>query len=51
MNAIQYRLPQKRAVVTALPGPNSAALAARKRAALAAGVGSSVPVYATPTAA
>ena len=46
MNDIQYRLPQKRALVTELPGPKSAALTARRRAAVAAGVGSSVPVYA-----
>lgn len=46
MNDIQYRLPQKRALVTELPGPKSAALTARRRATVAAGVGSSVPVYA-----
>jgi 4-aminobutyrate aminotransferase/(S)-3-amino-2-methylpropionate transaminase len=46
MSTIEYRLPQKRALVTPLPGPKSAALTARRRAAVAAGVGSSVPVYA-----
>ncbi|QBJ94821.1 4-aminobutyrate--2-oxoglutarate transaminase [Rhodococcus sp. ABRD24] len=46
MNTLSYRLPQKRALVTELPGPKSTALGARRRAAVAAGVGSSVPVYA-----
>ncbi|MFC7447079.1 4-aminobutyrate--2-oxoglutarate transaminase [Rhodococcus daqingensis] len=46
MDALRYRLPQERSLVTALPGPRSQALAARRRAAVAAGVGSSVPVYA-----
>lgn len=46
MSTIEYRLPQKRALVTPLPGPKSAELTARRRAAVAAGVGSSVPVYA-----
>ncbi len=46
MSEIAYRLPQKRALVTALPGPRSQALTARRRAVVAAGVGSSVPVYA-----
>lgn len=45
MTEIEYRLPQQRRLVTALPGPVSTALAARRRAAVAAGVGSSVPVY------
>ncbi|UQE76372.1 4-aminobutyrate--2-oxoglutarate transaminase [Gordonia sp. PP30] len=40
------RIPQVRNLVTELPGPRSAALAARRTAAVAAGVGSSVPVYA-----
>lgn len=44
---ISYRLPQTRHLATALPGPRSAELAARRSAAVAAGVGSSVPVYAT----
>ncbi|MFE3289874.1 4-aminobutyrate--2-oxoglutarate transaminase [Rhodococcus sp. NPDC059234] len=46
MTDIRYRLPQKRALVTELPGPRSLALTARRKAAVAAGVGSSVPVYA-----
>lgn len=46
MNDITYRLPQKRALVTELPGPRSRELSDRRRAAVAAGVGSSVPVYA-----
>jgi len=41
-----YRLAQKRQLVTDLPGPRSTALDARRRAAVAGGVGSSVPVYA-----
>lgn len=45
MKDIHYRLPQHRALVTELPGPASTALTARRRAAVAAGVGSSVPVY------
>ncbi len=46
MSEIAYRLPQKRALVTTLPGPRSQALTAWRRAVVAAGVGSSVPVYA-----
>ncbi|RVW01596.1 4-aminobutyrate--2-oxoglutarate transaminase [Rhodococcus spongiicola] len=46
MRTISYRLPQERALVTELPGPKSVELAARRRAAVAAGVRSSVPVYA-----
>ncbi|MBX3261696.1 MAG: 4-aminobutyrate--2-oxoglutarate transaminase [Labilithrix sp.] len=45
MSAIAYRLPQERRLVTALPGPRSIALAARRSAAVALGVGSSLPVY------
>ncbi|UGT44974.1 4-aminobutyrate--2-oxoglutarate transaminase [Nocardia yamanashiensis] len=45
MTALTYRLPQQRKLVTELPGPRSAALTARRKAAVAAGVGSSVPVY------
>ncbi|WP_433609756.1 4-aminobutyrate--2-oxoglutarate transaminase [Prescottella agglutinans] len=41
-----FRLPQKRNLVTELPGPKSRALTERRRASVAAGVGSSVPVYA-----
>ncbi len=43
---IDYRLPQERRLVTELPGPRSAELAARRSAAVAGGVGSSAPVYA-----
>ncbi|WP_433562278.1 4-aminobutyrate--2-oxoglutarate transaminase [Nocardia sp. CA-151230] len=46
MSSIDYRLPQRRDLVTELPGPRSRALTARRTAAVAAGVGSSVPVYA-----
>ncbi|MTE16237.1 4-aminobutyrate--2-oxoglutarate transaminase [Nocardia aurantiaca] len=46
MTSIDYRLPQRRVLVTALPGPRSAALTARRQAAVAAGVGSAAPVYA-----
>ncbi len=42
----QYRLPQKRNLVTALPGPKSSELQGRRAMAVAGGVGSSVPVYA-----
>ncbi|MUM15371.1 4-aminobutyrate--2-oxoglutarate transaminase [Mycobacterium sp. CBMA271] len=46
MPDITYRLAQKRNIVTPLPGPRSSALAERRRAAVAAGVGSTAPVYA-----
>ncbi|MFG1783151.1 4-aminobutyrate--2-oxoglutarate transaminase [Rhodococcus oryzae] len=46
MSTLSHRLPQKRALVTELPGPKSTELGRRRRAAVAAGVGSSVPVYA-----
>jgi 4-aminobutyrate aminotransferase/(S)-3-amino-2-methylpropionate transaminase len=46
MVAIDYRIPQERRLVTALPGPRSTKLAKRRAAAVAAGVSSSVPVYA-----
>ena len=46
MTEIGYRLGQKRNIITALPGPRSQALAARRRDAVAAGVGSVLPVYA-----
>lgn len=39
-------LPQVRAIRTEIPGPASRALAARRAAAVAAGVGSTLPVYA-----
>ncbi len=44
--ASKFRLPQERTLRTPLPGPRSEELAARRRAAVAAGVGSAVPVYA-----
>ncbi|GAB2641923.1 4-aminobutyrate--2-oxoglutarate transaminase [Gordonia jinhuaensis] len=43
---ISYRLPQQRTLSTAVPGPRSTDLAARRSAAVAARVGSSAPVYA-----
>ena len=46
MTEIGYRLGQKRNIVTALPGPRSTALAARRNGAVAAAVGSVLPVYA-----
>ena len=46
MTDITYRLAQKRNIVTALPGPRSAEMSARRQAAVAAGVSSSAPVYA-----
>ncbi|MFF0817072.1 4-aminobutyrate--2-oxoglutarate transaminase [Rhodococcus sp. NPDC003318] len=45
-SAFEFRLPQRRLVATELPGPRSRALTARRVAAVAAGVGSAVPVYA-----
>ncbi len=41
-----YRLAQKRHLNSVIPGPRSLELTARRRTAVAAGVGSSVPVYA-----
>ncbi|MDL9945148.1 4-aminobutyrate--2-oxoglutarate transaminase [Gordonia sp. ABSL11-1] len=41
-----HRLPQKRHLVTELPGPRSSELTERRRSAVAAGLGSAVPVYA-----
>ncbi|BBZ68837.1 4-aminobutyrate aminotransferase GabT [Mycolicibacterium insubricum] len=46
MTELRYRLPQVRELRTALPGPRSTDLAARRAVAVAAGVGSTVPVYA-----
>lgn len=46
MSEISYRLPQQRVLTTALPGPRSQELATRRKAAVAAGVGSTAPVYA-----
>lgn len=43
---IQYRLDQKRSITGPFPGPKSAALSERRSAVVAAGVASSVPVYA-----
>jgi 4-aminobutyrate aminotransferase/(S)-3-amino-2-methylpropionate transaminase len=40
-------LPQERRLVTAIPGPKSQQLQARKLAAVAAGVGTTLPVYIT----
>ena len=40
-------LPQERRVVTAIPGPNSQELQARRTAAVARGVGSTLPVFVT----
>ncbi|MEY2246132.1 4-aminobutyrate--2-oxoglutarate transaminase [Streptomyces sp. BF23-18] len=40
-------LPQERRVVTAIPGPNSQELQARRTAVVAAGVGSVLPVFTT----
>lgn len=45
-SAISYRLPQERRLVTELPGPRSAALAARRAKVVAAGVSSTLPSYA-----
>ncbi|MGW0175827.1 4-aminobutyrate--2-oxoglutarate transaminase [Rhodococcus sp. NPDC003322] len=42
----RYRLPQQRLVSTELPGPRSRALTARREAVVAAGVASSLPIYA-----
>jgi len=39
-------LPQKREMVTAFPGPKSAELMGRRRAAVSAGVGGTLPVFA-----
>jgi len=46
MTGLTYRLTQKRQIITELPGPRSLELAARRRSAVSAGVGSSTPVYA-----
>ena len=39
-------LPQKREVVTEIPGPNSKALADRRKAAVSSALGAAVPIYA-----
>src|SRR3954451_14078408 len=45
MTAVDTALPQRRALVTEIPGPRSRELHARRTAAVAAGVGSTLPVY------
>ncbi|MFE3732956.1 aminotransferase class III-fold pyridoxal phosphate-dependent enzyme, partial [Nocardia sp. NPDC059154] len=45
MTEISYRIPQQRVLRTALPGPRSQELAVRRKGAVAAGVGSTAPVY------
>jgi 4-aminobutyrate aminotransferase/(S)-3-amino-2-methylpropionate transaminase len=45
MADIAYRLEQKRRILGAFPGPKSVALAERRKAVVAGGVASSVPVY------
>ncbi|NDZ93584.1 4-aminobutyrate--2-oxoglutarate transaminase [Streptomyces sp. SID6673] len=46
MTTMAHRLPQKRHLVTELPGPRSSSLTVRRRAAVAPAVGSAAPVYA-----
>ena len=43
-------VPQRRALVTPIPGPRSTALMARRRAAVPAGVGGTMPVFAARAA-
>jgi 4-aminobutyrate aminotransferase/(S)-3-amino-2-methylpropionate transaminase len=45
MTAVDTALPQRRALVTEIPGPRSRELHARRTATVAAGVGSTLPVY------
>lgn len=45
MSEIQFRLEQKRQILGAFPGPKSVALETRRKAVVAAGVASGVPVY------
>ncbi|BDZ57176.1 4-aminobutyrate aminotransferase/(S)-3-amino-2-methylpropionate transaminase [Barrientosiimonas humi] len=45
MTAVSTEIPQRRELVTELPGPRSRELAERRSAAVAAGVGSVMPVY------
>ncbi|MWB98765.1 4-aminobutyrate--2-oxoglutarate transaminase [Agromyces seonyuensis] len=45
VNAPVAALPQTRLVATAIPGPNSIALHARRQAVVSAGVSSALPVY------
>ncbi|MET8427644.1 4-aminobutyrate--2-oxoglutarate transaminase [Nocardia sp. NPDC004860] len=46
MTEFTYRLPQKRRIATDIPGPRSTEWEIRRRAAVAAGLASSVPVFA-----
>ena len=48
--ATEYPLPQRRNLVTEVPGPRSVALHARRAAAVAGGVSSFLPVYAAEAA-
>jgi 4-aminobutyrate aminotransferase / (S)-3-amino-2-methylpropionate transaminase / 5-aminovalerate transaminase len=45
MTDVDTALPQRRSLVTEIPGPRSRELHARRTAAVAAGVGSTLPVY------
>lgn len=45
MSEIQFRLEQKRQILGAFPGPKSVELETRRKAVVAAGVASGVPVY------
>src|SRR3954451_869765 len=45
MTDLDTALPQRRSLVTEIPGPRSRSLHARRAAAVAAGVGSTLPVY------
>src|SRR5919107_1202882 len=45
MTAVDTALPQRRSLVTEIPGPRSRELHSRRTAAVAAGVGSTLPVY------
>ncbi|WP_459252966.1 4-aminobutyrate--2-oxoglutarate transaminase [Arthrobacter antibioticus] len=45
MSDIQYRLAQKRQILGTFPGPKSTALDVRRKAVVAGGVASTVPVY------
>ncbi|HKG50248.1 MAG TPA: 4-aminobutyrate--2-oxoglutarate transaminase [Actinomycetales bacterium] len=45
MTDLDTALPQRRSLVTEIPGPRSRELHARRTAAVAAGVGSTLPVY------
>src|ERR687890_1334229 len=45
MTAVDTALPQRRSLVTEIPGPRSRELHSRRTAAVASGVGSTLPVY------